>query len=209
MGGIAYNSGMQLVDSMVMTHRIYCLKHPISKEVFYVGKTTKELKERLSGHIGSVNSNGSNKEKNDYIKAILDLNERPIIEELEVIYGTCYIHKAEASAREFYWMQHFTDKGIQLKNHFGVKTDPLCSDWERYVRDVKETKGILNNYYCGKTRDGVEVYDEEKMSDDGFELPKTIPLRQSDQYRREAVITYHQIYDDENPDYIRGSLEEY
>src|SRR6267142_4047205 len=102
MTGISYSSGMELRDSLVMTYRIYCLKNPENNIVFYVGKTTKELKERLSGHLGSVNSSGGTQAKNDYIKALLAVNQRPIIEEIEAIYGTCYIHKAEASAREFY-----------------------------------------------------------------------------------------------------------
>lgn len=206
MNRIAYSSGIELRDSLVITYRIYCLKNPSNNEIFYVGKTTKKLKERLTGHIGSINSNGSNQIKNDYIKSILETGARPVIEEIEAIFGTCFIHKAEASAREYYWINHYQSSGIKLTNHFGVKTDPLCIEWEKYLNEIKDGKGDLNHYYCGTTNYGIPVYDEEKMKDDGFLLEKGKTYEET--AYRIPIWTYEKIYDDDSPDYIKGSLEE-
>jgi hypothetical protein len=210
MSGIAYSSGMKLIDSMVITYRIYCLKHPDTNEVFYIGKTTKELRERLTGHIGSISSGSNNNQaKNDAIKEILATGTKPIIEEVEVIYGTCYIHSVEAGAREYYWINYYSTIGNGITNYVGVKTNPTSMYWEKYVRELKEGRGEMANYLCGKTQYGIPVYDEEKMSDDGFRLEKKNTFEYMAELEKpKSIWTYEKIYDDENPNYIMASIEE-
>ena len=205
---LKYYSGIKLANSYVMTYRIYVLKHPVTQEVFYVGRTQKELKERLTGHLSSLNSNGSNQTKNDYIKGLLAFGNPPIIEEIEIIYGTCRLHDLFTSFREFHWMLYYKEQGAPLTNHLGIKTDAICAPYENYVAGVKNKKGDYSYYYCGSTPEGQEVYDAEKMSDDGFVFEEET-YRKSEYYEEKEylgkILTYEQIYDDENPNYICGT----
>jgi len=208
MSRVTYHSAIELVESYKITYRIYVLKNPNTNTVFYVGKTMKDLKERLTGHIGSIKTYGANKEKSDIIQSILAEGKKPIIEEIEVISGTCYIDGVYASYREFYWMNYYRDLGVSLSNHIGIKTDATCKEYDRYTNDIKEGKGFYHYYYVGQTKHGIKVYDGERMEEDGFifenEYTKTEDL--AEPYKE--TITYEPIYDDENPNYIRLSLEE-
>ncbi len=66
---LSYREGMELVESYVKQYSIYVLKNPENGEVFYVGKTSKELKVRLSGHMGDL---GSPSAKGKYLKELFD-----------------------------------------------------------------------------------------------------------------------------------------
>jgi molybdopterin-guanine dinucleotide biosynthesis protein A len=56
---------------------IYTLSCPFTDEVFYVGRTSKPLCERLRGHCYCLN--WANKELNDKIKGIIQQGKKPII----------------------------------------------------------------------------------------------------------------------------------
>lgn len=210
MSRIVYNSGIELVESYIITYRIYVLKNPKNGEIFYVGKTTKELKERLSGHISSINS-GNNIAKCEAIKNIIKDGDKPIIEEIEIINGTCYIDGAYASYRENYWIKYYHNLGVFLTNYSGLKTESGSMEYEQYLQMVKNKEKNYKFYYVGRTKYDIEVYDSERMEEDGFMFEEDIYDRVKKMLKSETYIpttTYHNVYDDENPNYIRLSYEE-
>jgi len=73
---------METVDTKI---QIYCLKHPITLEVRYVGMTSRTLKRRLQGHIDNAKYTGHNKHLCSWILSILKLNMKPIIESIDEV----------------------------------------------------------------------------------------------------------------------------
>ncbi len=207
---LSYREGLELVESYVKTYSIYVLRNPINNEVFYVGKTSKELKVRLSGHMSDL---GSESAKGQYLKQLFDKGHKPSIEAVEVLYGTCYIDSIKALDREIYWIKHFKSNGCNLTNSSSMSEDACNLEFKRYINQINSGKALWEYYYCGKTKYGAMVYDEEKLNDDGFVLninkeemrPDFKGL--SDEDFKESI-TYHNVYDDENPNYIVASYEE-
>ncbi len=89
---------------------IYVLKHPITKEIRYVGVTTKSLNQRLSQHICSKKRIGTKVSK--WIKNLSNFKLKPIIELIE----DCNINNWED--REKYWITKFPNL---LNQHEGGK----------------------------------------------------------------------------------------
>jgi hypothetical protein len=201
---------MELAESYIATYHIYVLKNPANNEIFYVGKTQKDLKVRLSGHISDT---GSSTAKGKYLKAIYDNGGKPIIEAVETIYGTCYIDRVKSLHREIYWIQHFKSAGCPLTNSMSMDDNSYNLEYQRYLNDIEEAKFNWAYYYCGKTKYGVNVYDEERVNEDGFVFninkedlkPKYVI---GEETHLTTNITYHNVYDDENPNYITSSHEE-
>lgn len=73
---------METVDTKIL---IYCLKHPDTLEVRYIGMTSKTLKYRLSKHIDNAKYTKHNKHLCNWILNILKLNKKPIIELIEKV----------------------------------------------------------------------------------------------------------------------------
>jgi len=210
MSVLAYREGMELAESYVCTYHIYVLKNPENNEVFYVGKTVKDLKIRLSGHMGDL---GSESAKGQYLKKLFEKGAKPIIEDVETIYGTCYIDKAKALEREIFWIKYYLSNGSPLTNISGTSESSSHAEYQAYLKDVKAKEAKWYYYYCGKTTYGVKVFDEERINEDGFSLginfsDMTPESTQSEEKPFVDSITYENPFDDENPDYIRGSLEE-
>jgi GIY-YIG catalytic domain len=205
---LAYSPKLELAESFAATYSIYILKNPLNNEVFYVGKTTKELKVRLSGHLSDSGTDGL---KGQYLKTIIDNKEKPIIEAVETIYGICYVDKLKASEREYYWIRHFKNNGSPLTNVQGMEENAACVEYKEYLDCIKNKKTSWHYYYCGKTKYGIKVYDEERLNEDGFVLPnethEMLPT-DSETTKYQSLITYEKIYDDENPNYIVQSFEE-
>ncbi len=165
----AYSPILYLVDSHVASYKIYILKNPINDEIFYVGQTVQDLQVRLSGHISCA---GSNREKTNYIKKILEAGEKPIIQEVESIHTTCYIDKVSIYEREAYWIKHYKGIGCKLLN----MANPQAHEYKSYLASIKRGEASWHYYYCGRTISGIEVYDEKRLLADGFELPTTRKL---------------------------------
>lgn len=206
---LAYSTELNLVESFVATYHIYVLKNPITNEIFYVGKTVKELNSRLSGHISD---SGNGTEKGTIIQQILESGNKPVIEAIETMNGICYIDKVKWSQREYFWINHYKQKGCNLTNIAGMKEDAANREYQGYLNALKTKESYWHYYYCGKTKYGIKVYDEEKLNEDGFyfdnnEIDMT-PEQVYHPYIPPSEITYAQVYDDENPDYIRSSQEE-
>lgn len=171
---IPYREGLQMSDNHhVATYRIYALKHPATQEIFYVGLTTQQLKMRLGGHLAAVSAkNQTNQGKNNYIRAILDSGNKPVIEEIELIVGTCYLDRINAFSRELFWINHYHKLNPNLTNvdGKGVEQTP---DLEVYLSSLANGKTQWRYYHCGYTVDGKQVIDEQKLNRDGFYMLPT------------------------------------
>lgn len=170
---VAYSPILPLIKSHVAIYKIYVLKNPLKEnEIFYVGQTFKELEERLIGHI---NESESNQPKVAYIKQIIENGSKPIIESIEVINGTCYADRLMVNERELYWIKYYKALGFQLLNAAGTKDNAYCYEYKNYLSSLKRGETSWHYYYCGKTRNGDEVYDEKRLNMDGFSFPKETP----------------------------------
>lgn len=101
------------------TEYIYTLTDPRDKTVRYVGRTNNPQK-RLYFH---MKGDGSNHEKDVWIKELKSLNLMPIIEVIETIKYKIpdYSPDSERSGyRERFWMRHYQALGAPLFNK-GIK----------------------------------------------------------------------------------------
>jgi hypothetical protein len=91
-------------------HHVYVLLNPITKEVFYVGVTIKNLNDRLLTHIWSSNHKSKSK-KSEFIKQLLDNGISPIIQTIEVVKDG--INQYD---REKFWIAYYKEQGSNLVN---------------------------------------------------------------------------------------------
>lgn len=165
---IAYHPSLDLIHHRRETFTIYSLINPFTETPFYVGKTSMGLNSRLSGHLWQ--KTGGNKPKIDYIASIMSQGERPRIVELEVINGICRLDKIYAAHREIHWIKYYKSQGIKLFNVIGMQENAEAAEYSVYLECIKNKKFVSNYYYCGKTIEGYEVYDEKRINLDGFEV---------------------------------------
>lgn len=167
---IPYSPLLHLVESYEAVYKIYVLKDPFTGEVFYVGQTSMDLGTRLSGHLST---NSGNILKSEFIKSITSRGSKPIIEAVETIRGLCYIDKMIVNQREIYWIKFYKAQGIKILNSALMASDAECKEYNEYLAAVRSGQSSYRYYYCGKTKGGISVYDEEKLKADGFKLPVT------------------------------------
>ena len=84
---------------------IYTLSDPITNMVKYVGKTFR-VNRRLNDHL---KCNGNSK-KDTWIKSILNMGNKPILEIIEVT------NDIDCNSLEIYWISQFKTWGFDLKN---------------------------------------------------------------------------------------------
>ena len=154
---LAYNPTLGLIESYVGIYKIYILRNPITEEIFYVGQTKMPLEVRLSGHISET---GANREKINYIQAILGAGQKPIIEAIETIATTCYIDTMAVNEREIYWIRYHKSLGCNLFNKAATAPDTKCREYHGYLSAIKNGETSWHYYYCGKTAAG---YDAERV----------------------------------------------
>lgn len=133
-----------------MKNYIYILKHPITKEIRYVGKTTNP-KTRLYNHIKLVNIGKSHCKS--WIKSLLVQDLKP---ELEVIAGIN--DEEDWREREKYFIKSFTDMGCRLCNH---TIGGECGKLSQEHIGLKEQQ-VLNA--LNFIRNGYEVREAEKKA---------------------------------------------
>lgn len=104
---------------MGATARIYYLEHPVTKQPFYVGCTTKTLKERLYSHMHS-----------SHVKLISEQNIVPAIELIEEV------RLDVASDTECYWIWQFKAWGFNLSNKKYVPSH-VRPNYELFKNDGK------------------------------------------------------------------------
>lgn len=107
------------------TYKIYCLKHPLTNEIRYVGVTTKKsINERLSQHLYKGKfSNGTKISK--WIYSLLKNNLKPLIELIE---ETSY---KNWEIREKYWINYYNNLLNQHEGGKGVVIDRSYTSVER------------------------------------------------------------------------------
>lgn len=110
----------------MVKYKIYCLKHPITLEIKYIGVTTVELNMRLSQHIHT----GKNPLKrgtivSKWIYSLLKENLKPIMELIE----ECDENNWEE--REVYWISFYPNLKNQLPGGKGVVINRSLSSIQR------------------------------------------------------------------------------
>lgn len=94
---------------MCMNHTIYKLIDPRTHEIRYIGRTKHTLIKRLYEHC-TVRNLKSNTHKNNWIKQLISLNLRPIIEVIETVDLT------QVYIREIYWIKCYKEARHNLIN---------------------------------------------------------------------------------------------
>lgn len=93
-------------------YKIYCLKHPITNEIKYIGLTKNELCKRLSQHISDVYKKGGYL---NYKKTwILSLKKENLKPKIELIEGG--LTQQESVEKEKYYIKKFKNLGYKLTN---------------------------------------------------------------------------------------------
>ena len=110
--------------------KIYILKDPRDNSIKYVGQTKCNLKGRLSSHIQDALNMRYNLPKCEWIIELYNLELTPLIEEIELVTNK------KANEREQYWIDHYSNLGINLLNKFKI-TEKICK-----FRDI----WIINKY---------------------------------------------------------------
>lgn len=91
--------------------KIYTLKHPITNEIRYIGKTKNELYLRKWQHISAATRKSVTNYNSNWVKSLLKVNLKPIIEELD-----CSEDSEYACFLEKYWISQFKTWGFRLTN---------------------------------------------------------------------------------------------
>lgn len=81
--------------------KIYKLIDPTSLNVKYIGKTTQKLNIRLNHHISKAKSNPNISKKNIWLMSLINNNQKPLIELIEICEGDLWIE------REKYWISYY------------------------------------------------------------------------------------------------------
>ena len=130
-----------------MEVKIYALKHPVTQEIRYIGRTKNSLKVRLTGHLSKAKQNKFKTYKDNWI---LSLQTKPIIELLETVYG---------------WEESY-------KREKEIIKDYLNKDYNCHVTDIavgKETISVRGNYqgdgvfFLGEIPPFVDMFKAEKI----------------------------------------------
>jgi group I intron endonuclease len=88
---------------------LYQLRDPRTNEIRYVGKTV-NLKERWRRHIRDAKQGKTSLHRSAWIKQLLDLGFKPILEEIEIV------TQSEWQERERYWIKEYRSRGYDLTN---------------------------------------------------------------------------------------------
>lgn len=121
---------------------IYVLKHPISNEIRYVGKTT-NLKLRLQSHIDYSRSKRKQRPVSDWINSLLVNGTKPAIEQIDVCSEENWVEK------ERYWIAVFKSKRLLNLTEGGESNTGY-----RYSQELKEVRR--------RAREGVALKEETK-----------------------------------------------
>ena len=115
--------------------KIYKLIDPITKDVKYIGKTKRELYERLAEHIQEFvyRKRIFSYKKQDWIKNLLKENKIPEIHLIEEV------DESISSAREEYWISYYSNIG-ELFN-------TIYNNDEVYSKSISDRKSIVVYQY--------------------------------------------------------------
>ncbi len=89
---------------------IYVLKHPITKEIRYVGKTIRPIQERLKEHIYLGKTSVKLNHRINWTRSLLNEGLTPEIEEID------FCPWCESQSKEIYYIKFYKDLGCDLVN---------------------------------------------------------------------------------------------
>lgn len=101
--------GKILKDKERLTY-IYCLKHPETGEIRYIGKTVKLLKDRLHNHIYEATKRYKPNYRCNWINSLVKKGLKPFIEEID----KCTWE--ESANLEIYYIKYYKSIGCNLVN---------------------------------------------------------------------------------------------
>lgn len=101
-------------------YKIYVLKDPNNLKVRYIGVTVRKLNQRLSQHIHDAKNNKGT-HKVHWIKKLLNNNQKPIIELLEIC------NEKNWQEREIYWIGQFENLTNTREGGAGIIFKPAES----------------------------------------------------------------------------------
>lgn len=112
---------------------IYTLRHPITKEIRYIGKTVKSLQKRLNNHIFESKELKCHRHK--WVNSILQIGLKPEIELIDIVKIDNW------QFWESYWIEQFKYWGFNLVN--GTAGGDGC-DWtnKKHSNESKEKMSI-------------------------------------------------------------------
>lgn len=134
--------GKILKDRDRLTY-IYVLKHPITDEIRYVGKTVKLLHERLHNHIYEATKRYKPNYRCNWIKSLVNQGLKPLIEEID----NCTWENS--SELEIYYIQYYKSIGCKLIN--------LTNGGEG-ILGLKYTEQRINNLKKALRKNSKKVY---------------------------------------------------
>lgn len=163
-----------------MRHRevlIYTLSHPLTKEIFYIGRTTMSLQGRLICHVTS--STCGNDSLTERIRDIVrSCKTRPTIEEID---RCSYSDRRDA---EEYWIQQFAAWGFSLLNrrHYRVRNYvPQERRMKKYAKLTEEEVEMISLLYrCGDHKVLGEMIGRTDERYRQLIRRKTLPARHKD-----------------------------
>ena len=169
-------------------YKIYKLIDPYTEEIRYIGVTTRKLSERLSQHCCDGKYKTGN-HKVHWIKSILNKNERPIIELIEVC------NEENWEDREIYWIGYYDNLTNTKKGGKGIvhKTKEV---WKR-IAD-KKSKCIIQ---LDKNLNFIKEYKSIKVAGEELNILST-NIGNVLNGRAKTAGNFHFVYkDDYNEDY--------
>lgn len=110
-----------------MNVKIYKLTDPNTNEIMYIGKTEKELYERLAGHIGSISRIRKFSKTKDWLINLLKNNQIPKIELIDIVDDSIVDDK------EKYYIQLYYKNGNPLLNIVHLNNE----EYMKYRSDIK------------------------------------------------------------------------
>lgn len=122
-------------------YKIYCLKHPVSSEIRYIGVTTKELNQRLYHHKYVAKHKINNTHVTNWINSLLKDNLLPIIELIEIC------NESNWQEKEMYWISFYTNLTNISKGGIGVILNRKDSGKESSRKSHQKKISILNKDY--------------------------------------------------------------
>jgi hypothetical protein len=194
---------------------VYSLRHPVTMEIYYVGKTVDPISRRYA-HCGTT---GYNLEKDAITAEIIGLKMRPIMRFIDQTEVRTAIDRFHAEYKEAYWINRYIEMGWKLTNKQWVGVNLNCTDWVmNYIRYfIDEEEVPLHLYYFRLDSEGLEIYDRQRRLADGFnglwsiqepKQPEYDPWRNHRfiakngfKFDPDDLYTYYPIYKDTDPNY--------
>lgn len=168
---IEYTKENYFEGGFQVKERIYVLKNRLTDEIFYIGRTKKPLTDRLHGHISAAKGKSdkfTNAIKDEYIRQLIKKDNKPKIEEIEVITPISYIEYLEIAEKELFWMRYFKEKGCLIMNIIGLRIPQPNAKYLWYLETKEKWSVPIEYYFCGRDVRGQNLYHKKRMIEDGM-----------------------------------------